>query len=233
MSERILIIDDDIALQRVLELDLKRNDYNVLTASDGAEGLHVFEAESPRLVILDISMPVIDGWEVCRRIRAQSNVPIMMMTAHAVTEEDIAHGLNMGADEYMIKPLREMEFRARINALLRRASLSDHTVGAPRTYADTYLNVDMNSRSVTVAGEDVRLTPTEFNLLALFIQNQGKVLTFADILQNVWGPEYHNEHHYPRIYVSHLRKKIEPDYKNPTYIHNEYGVGYVFNGQTI
>ena len=232
MSERILIIDDDVALQRVLELDLERNDYHVVTASDGVEGLRLFEAESPKLIILDISMPLIDGWEVCRRIRAQSDVPIMMMTAHAVTEEDIAHGLNMGADEYMIKPLREMEFHARINALLRRARLTDHAPDAPRTYADHYLDVDMNSRHVSVDGEEIRLTPTEFNLLALFIQRQGQVLSFTDILQNVWGPEYHHEHHYPRIYVSHLRKKIEPDYKKPTYIHNEYGVGYIFNGQT-
>lgn len=231
MSDRVLIIEDDISLRRLLELDLKRQDFTVYTAGDGREGLRIFEVANPDLVIMDISMPGIDGWEVCRRIRAQSNVPIMMMTAHAVTEEDIAYGLNMGADEYMIKPMHEVEFRARVRALLRRARLTETETEAPRNYADEYLTVDIDSRGVRVGGNHVRLTPTEFNLLALFIQNDGRVLSFNDILEKVWGPEYQSEHHYPRIYVSHLRKKIEPDFKNPTYIHNEYGVGYIFNGQ--
>jgi len=230
MSARILVVEDDAGLRRLLEMDLKRHDYEVITAADGAEGLRAFEKTDPDIVLLDLAMPVLDGWEVCRRIREQSNIPIMMMTAHAISEQDIAKGLNMGADEYMTKPLRDVEFHARISALLRRAQMSNHK-SPPTSYNDNYLTVEINSRQVTVDGEEVRLTPTEFNLLALFIQNDGQVLSFQDILEQVWGTEYRNEHHYPRIYVSHLRRKIEPDFKNPTYIHNEYGVGYIFNGR--
>lgn len=230
MSARILVVEDDAGLRRLLEMDLKRHDYDVITAADGAEGLRAFDESKPDMVLLDLAMPVIDGWEVCRRIREKSNIPIMMMTAHAISEQDIAEGLNMGADEYMTKPLRDVEFHARINALLRRATMDNHKA-PPNSYSDDYLVVEINSRQVTVDGKEVRLTPTEFNLLALFIQNDSQVLSFQDILEQVWGAEYRNEHHYPRIYVSHLRRKIEPDFKNPTYIHNEYGVGYVFNGR--
>ena len=231
MSECILIIEDDVDLRRILKLRLIRENYQVLTASDGEEGLQVFANNSPDLVILDISMPKVDGWTVCQQIRQKSNVPIMMMTAHAVSEDDIAHGLNMGADEYMVKPMSEIEFIARINSLLRRAKIRQNPTEKLRGYTDTYLTIDIPSRSVTIGEKEIRLTPTEFNLLTLFIKHDGRVLTFSDILEHVWGPEYKNEHHYPRIYVSHLRKKIEPDYKNPIYIHNEYGVGYVFNSQ--
>ena len=231
MGERILIIEDDFDLCRILKLNLTRENYKVFTAHDGESGLEAFATSSPDLVIMDISMPKLDGWAVCQQIREQSNVPIMMMTAHAISEADIAHGLNMGADEYMIKPMSEVVFRARVQALLRRAKLRETPKEKLRGYSDTYLSVDIPSRTVTIQNKEIRLTPTEFNLLTLFLQNNGHVLSFGDILENVWGPEYENEHHYPRIYVSHLRKKIEPDYKNPTYIHNEYGVGYVFNSQ--
>lgn len=231
MSAKILVIEDDTGLRRLLQLDLEKHQYDVATAADGQSGLRLFENAAPDLVVLDIAMPVMDGWEVCRRLRLQSNVPILMMTAHAINEQDIAHGLNMGADEYMVKPLSGVEFHARVNALLRRAQLSNHEQTEINRYADDYMQIDINSRQVKIEGQEVRLTPTEFNLLALFIRNNGDVLTFQEILEKVWGPEYKNEHHYPRIYVSHLRRKIEPDYKNPTYIHNEYGVGYIFNGR--
>jgi two-component system, OmpR family, KDP operon response regulator KdpE len=149
-----------------------------------------------------------------------------MMTGRAVTEPEIARGLDMGADEYMLKPLGNIELPARIKALLRRAKEdSNHTVS---TYADAYLNVDLNARLVEVNGAEVRLTPTEFKLLATFIQHPGEVLTFEQLLEAVWGHEYVTEHHYPRIYVSHLRRKIEPDAQRPQYIRNEYGVGYRF-----
>ena len=231
MSEKILVIEDDAGLRRLLQLDLEKHQYEVATAADGQSGLRLFESAAPDLVVLDIAMPVMDGWEVCRRLRLQSNIPILMMTAHAITEEDIAHGLNMGADEYMVKPLSGVEFHARVNALLRRAQLSNHEQTEITRYTDGYMQIDINSRQVKIEDEEVRLTPTEFNLLALFIRNNGEVLTFQEILEKVWGSEYKNEHHYPRIYVSHLRRKIEPDAKTPTYIHNEYGVGYRFVSQ--
>lgn len=232
MCTRILIIEDDEALRRLLQIDLEQHGYQVITAKDGTLGLLKFRETYPELVVIDVALPGIDGREVCRQIRNENDrVPILMMSAHAITEQDIAEGLNIGADEYMVKPLGQIEFHARINALLRRAQLSQPEPDTITSYDDGYLQVDVNARRVYVADQEIRLTPTEFNLLVTFLENAGHVLTFEQILGTVWGVEYKNEHHYPRIYVSHLRRKIEPDIKNPTYIHNEYGIGYRFTGQ--
>jgi DNA-binding response OmpR family regulator len=228
MGARVLIIEDDRELSRLLQLDLRQQGFDVAVAHDGLEGLRTFHSVKPNLVVLDIALPMMDGRTVCQRIRELSDVPVLMMTAHAVTEEDIVQGLNIGADEFMIKPLRNQEFQARVKALLRRARLSDPDKNLPTQYKDDYLSVDIPLRHVTVDGEEVRLTPTEFKLLATFVQHPGEVLTFQQLLEQVWGFEYTREHHYPRIYVSHLRRKIEPDFKNPTYIQSEYGIGYRF-----
>jgi DNA-binding response OmpR family regulator len=228
MGARVLIIEDDKELARLLQLDLRQQGYEVAIAHDGLEGLRTFHSAKPNLVVLDIALPLMDGRTVCQRIRELSDVPILMMTAHAVTEEDIVQGLNIGADEFMIKPLRNKEFQARVKALLRRARLSDPDKNLPTGYKDNYLLVDIPLRRVSIDSEDVRLTPTEFKLLATFVQHPGEVLTFQQLLEQVWGFEYTREHHYPRIYVSHLRRKIEPDFKNPTYIQSEYGIGYRF-----
>lgn len=229
MSSRILIIEDDRELSRIMQLDLERNGYKTFVAENGVHGLRVFRDENPDAVILDVALPLIDGLTVCQRIREQSDVPILMMTAHAVSEEEIVAGLNIGADEYMIKPLRSQEFQARLRALLRRSQLNSQPEEPSITsYDDGYLSVNVPLRRVTVSGTDLRLTPTEFKLLATFVQHPGEVLTFQQLLERVWGFEYNNEHHYPRIYVSHLRRKIEPDAAQPTYIHNEYGIGYRF-----
>lgn len=228
MVARILIVEDDTDMARSLQLELKLQSYEVLTARDGQEGVKRFQESHPDLVLLDLSLPGIDGMTVCQRIREVSDVPILMMTAQEVTEHQIAEGLNIGADEFMRKPLPTIEFQARIRALLRRSKLFDQSKSQPLVYKDDYLSVDLSSRRVSVDGEDIRLTPTEFKLLATFIRHPGEVLTFQQLLEQVWGFEYTTEHHYPRIYVSHLRRKIEPDSKNPTYIQNEYGVGYRF-----
>ncbi len=231
MNANVLIIEDDFELSRILQLDLKRNGFKTTVCSTGLDGLRTFHELSPDLVILDIALPQMDGLTVCRRIRETSSIPILMMTAHAVSEEEVAEGLNAGADEYMLKPLGKIEFHARVNALLRRAQVYD--IDKPQTimgYEDDYLYVDLKSRKVSVGGQEIRLTPTEFKLLATFIIRPGEVLSFIQLLEHVWGVEYTNEHHYPRIYVSHVRRKIEPDPKNPTYIHNEYGIGYRFVG---
>lgn len=230
MNQRVLIIEDDEELARLLLIDLKRHSFDVTVSNNGAEGLRIFQETLPDLVVLDVALPTMDGLVVCQRIREISNVPILMMTAHAISEQDIAEGLNRGADEYMIKPLGKIEFHARIKALLRRARLSEDAPTITE-YKDGYLDVDLKSRRVEVNREEIRLTPTEFKLLATFIRNPGEVMSFQQLLETVWGSEYSSEHHYPRIYVSHLRRKIEPDAKTPTYIHNEYGVGYRFVGQ--
>lgn len=232
MGIKVLIIEDDREMNRLLQLDLERHGYEPSLASNGLDGLRLFHELRPNLVVLDVALPIMDGLTVCQRIRELSNVPILIMTAHAISEEEIAKGLNMGADEYMIKPIRNIEFHARVKALLRRAQLSDEDGAQPITYADDYLTVDIDARRVWVGGAEIRLTPTEFKLLATFVRHRGQVLTFQQLLEQVWGYEYTTEHHYPRIYVSHLRRKIEPDPATPTYIQNEYGVGYRFTGKT-
>jgi two-component system, OmpR family, KDP operon response regulator KdpE len=233
MATQVLIIEDDKGMARLLQLDLQRNGFEVMTAGNGLEGLRLFHDGRPDLVVLDIGMPLMDGITVCQRIRELSDVPIVLMTANSVSEEDIASALDIGADEYLLKPIRQVEFMARIKALLRRARPSepDH-VEPVKHYDDDYLSVDLDVRRVQVGGQEIRLTPTEFRLLATFIQRPGQVLTFQQLLEQVWGFEYGSEHHYPRIYVSHLRRKIEPDMNSPTYIHNEYGIGYRFVGHS-
>ena len=232
MAVQILIIEDDKEFSRLLQLDLQHNGYEAITAGNGLEGLRLFHDTRPDLVVLDIGMPLMDGITVCKRIRELSDVPIVLMTANSVNEEDIADALDMGADEFMLKPLRQVEFLARVKALLRRAKpVEIEREDLIKNYDDEYLSVDLNARKVQVGGQEIRLTPTEFRLLATFIQRRGQVLTFQQLLEQVWGFEYTSEHHYPRIYVSHLRRKIEPDIKAPTYIHNEYGIGYRFVGQ--
>ncbi len=233
MTTRILIIEDDRQLSRILQLELQHVGYEALTAFNGLEGLRLFHDLRPELLILDVALPLMDGMTVCKRVRDFSDVPILMMTAHAITEQDIAAGLDAGADEFLIKPIRPVEFQARVKALLRRYHGQQKTAEEDdiQSYEDEYLSVDLNGRHVLVKGKDMRLTPTEYRLLEMFIKRQGQVLTFQQILEHVWGFEYHNEYHYPRIYVSHLRHKIEPDYRMPTYIHNEYGIGYRFVSQ--
>jgi DNA-binding response OmpR family regulator len=232
MAVKVLVIEDDVEMNRLLQLDLERHGYEPYIAVNGLDGLRMFHEIRPNLVVLDVALPVMDGMTVCQRIRELSNVPILIMTAHAVTEEEIAKGLNLGADEYMLKPIRNIEFHARVKALLRRAQLSDEDGSQPIIYADDYLTVDVDARRVWVNGEQKQLTPTEFKLLATFVRHRGQVLTFQQLLEQVWGYEYTTEHHYPRIYVSHLRRKIEPDAKTPTYIQNEYGIGYRFTGKS-
>jgi DNA-binding response OmpR family regulator len=232
----ILLIEDDPDLLRLLQRDLELQGFSVITATNGLEGLRAFHQQQPTLCIIDVGLPVMDGRTLCERIREVSTVPILMMTGRSVTEKDIAQALDMGADEYILKPLRLVEFIARVRALLRRSRMNG--IGANSThppltngYTDPYLTVDLTSRTVRVLGEEVRLTPTEFKLLSIFIRNPGTILTFQHLLEEVWGAEYIREHHYPRIYVSHLRRKIEPNAKEPTYIQNEYGIGYRFHSR--
>lgn len=232
MAERILIIEDDRELARLLQLDMQRHGFEVIVTCDGLDGLSLFHRIRPDLVVLDIGLPGIDGRTICQRIRSLSDVPILMMTAQFVREEQIAGALDMGADEFMLKPLHTVEFIARLKALLRRSRLTHAQIHAPPPgYRDDYLVVNLEARRVQIQGRDVRLTPTEFKLLATFVNAREQVLSFQKLLEAVWGVEYQQEVHYPRIYVSHLRRKIEPNPDVPTYIQNEYGVGYRFVSQ--
>lgn len=228
---KILIVDDEQSIREALGRKLQRERFEVVLAGDGAEGLRYFHTERPDLVILDIIMAGgMDGLTVCRRIRELADTPVMMLSAQAITEDDIIQGLDAGADEYLIKPIRLNEFVARVKALLRRAQISSSEV--EQIYDDGYLNVDLHRRQVHVDGQKEHLTPTEFKLLAVLMENAGRVVPQRELLEQVWGREYIDDVYYPRVYISQLRRKIEVDPSNPVYILTEHRVGYRFEKQS-
>lgn len=227
---KILIVDDEQAIRDALGRKLRREGFDVAVCGDGLEGLRTFHAEHPDLVILDIVMPGgMDGLTVCRRIREVADIPVLMLSAQAVTEEDVIEGLTAGADEYLIKPIRLNEFVARVRALLRRSQILMPDL--EQGYNDGHLNVDLHRRHVYVDGHKIHLTPTEFKLLAILMENSGRVVSQRDLLEQVWGHEYIDDVYYPRVYISQLRRKIEPDPANPIYILTEHRVGYRFEKQ--
>jgi two-component system KDP operon response regulator KdpE len=226
----ILVIDDDKVTSRLVSDHLTEAGYTVQVAHNGKEGLRQMYAHRPDLIILDVLMPEMDGWTTCRRIREVSNVPVIMLTSRD-RPQDIIRGLDEGADEYVTKPFEVQVLLARVRAFLRRTALPPT---APQkeevAYSDDYLTFNPVDRRVMVDGELVKLTPTEFNLLALLITNAGRVLTYRRLLEQVWGWEYIDDVDYLRVYIWHLRRKLEPDPKNPRYVLTEHGVGYRFEG---
>jgi len=228
MSEKtkLLIIDDDEQLVEAMCLYLTKAGYEVSTASNGRDGLQTMYLDRPDLIVLDIMMPEMDGWEVCGRVRDVSNVPVIMLTARG-QEADRVKGLKIGADDYVIKPFSLKELDARIQAVLRRAAWPPPTE-SPVTYSDDYLTVNLAERRVVVQGEPLALTPTEYRLLAYLVQNAGLVLTYRQLLERVWGWEYVGDVDYVRVYIWRLRKKIERNSGEPKYIRTEHGVGYRF-----
>lgn len=227
---KILIVDDEQDIREALGRKLKKENFDVVLRSDGLEGLKAFHSEHPDLVILDIVMPgEMNGLTACRRIREVADTPIVMLSANAITEDDVIEGLNAGADEYLIKPIRMNEFVARIKAILRRVQLSSGD--SEQGYDDGYLSIDLQRRHVHVDNKKIHLTPTEFKLLAVLLENAGHVVTQRDLLEQVWGKEYIDDIYYPRVYISQLRRKIEPEASNPVYILTEHRVGYRFEKQ--
>lgn len=230
MAIKVLIVDDEQPIREALGRRLQRENVGVTLAGNGLEGLRLFHSEHPDLVVLDIVMPEMDGLTVVRRIREVADTPIMVLSAKAVTEEDIIEGLAAGADEYLVKPIRLNEFVARVRALLRRSQMT--TTESELGYEDGYLSVDLHRRQVRVNGDKRHLTPTEFKLLVVLIENAGRVVPQRELLEQVWGKEYIDDIYYPRVYVSQLRRKIEPDPTNPIYILTEHRVGYRFEKQS-
>ncbi len=227
----ILIVDDEAALIQAAATHLERQGYKVLSAYDGHAGLRVVFEERPDLVLLDVVMPRLDGFETCRRIRELSDVPIIMLTGRK-DEEDIVKGFEVGADDYILKPFKPGELSARISAVLRRVQApGGGGEESAITYQDDWLRIDLPGRLVEVNGQRVRLSATEFKLLALLLKNAGRVLESATILTHVWGPEYRDEVAYVRVYISHLRQKIEADPSKPVYVMTERQVGYYFARQ--
>ncbi len=228
----ILVIDDDLATRELVASTLEREHYAILTAPDGQAGLRKMYEARPDLIILDINMPMMDGWTVCQRVREVSNIPVIMLTAQDSPEE-IIKGLEMGADDYVIKPFDLLVLVARVRATLRRATHDPTLFKAGIAYSDSYLSVNLDERRVVVRGDHVRLTPTEFDLLAYLVENNPRIIPYRELLSEVWGFEYIDDIDYLRVYIWHLRRKLEPDSKNPTYIINELGVGYRFQKQTL
>jgi two-component system KDP operon response regulator KdpE len=221
----VLIVEDDRHWSYLLAEHLKEEGYRVLRAVDGVEGLRAVQSHNPDLVVLDVLMPRMDGWEACRLIRFLSDVPIVIVSCRG-NESDRVRGLSLGADDYMPKPVSLREFSARISAVLRRAGRATPQDRLVRV--DDRLVVDRARREVYVEGEPINLSGIEYKLLACFLDNIGRLQTHKSLLIQVWGWEYSRETNYLKVYIHHLRKKIERDPKRPRYILTERGLGYSF-----
>ena len=229
MKQTILVIDDDQDLTLMLRAQLERKNHRVVVASSGRDGLQKAYQARPNLVILDLMMPGMDGWEVCRRLRELSSVPIIMLTASTM-KGDVVKGLESGADDYLTKPFSAAELNARIHAVLRRSgNTTGHNNSRSSFYSNGYLTIDFDRRIVKVHSENVELTPTEFNLLSCLVRNEGRVLPHRYLLSEVWGSEYGDEVDYVKLYIRYLRLKIEENPSDPIYIQTEWGVGYRFS----
>jgi two-component system KDP operon response regulator KdpE len=223
-KKHILIVDDDPAILRLLSTNLKARGYEVTTAANGEESLEAVQKDFVDLIILDLMMPKVDGVEVCRRIREWSDIPIIILSARG-DENDKVKCLELGADDYLTKPFGIAELMARIKTAFRHRG--DPTVSpAQSTFTCDGLEINFAKRRVTVNGNEITLTPTEFALLQHLAVNSDKVLTHSMLLQSVWGSEYSSEKEYLRVFVGRLRRKLEPDPKNPKYIQTIPGVGY-------
>ncbi|HSR33500.1 MAG TPA: response regulator transcription factor [Anaerolineae bacterium] len=222
---KVLVVDDEPETVKYVSANLRARGYQVLTAEDGRMALAVLSESVVDLIILDIMMPGPDGFEICQTIRRRSGVPIIMLSARG-QEKDVVRALDLGADDYLTKPFGVEEMLARVRAALRRTAQTESTPGPPLVVED--LQIDFAARRVIVRGQVAQLTPTEYNLLAHLAINAGRVLTHRALLQAVWGPEYGTEVEYLWAYMRRLRRKIEPDPKNPTFIVTLPGVGYSF-----
>jgi two-component system, OmpR family, KDP operon response regulator KdpE len=221
----VLVVDDEVSIVKFLRANLEANGFDVVTAINGEDGLGIFEKELPDLVILDIMMPVIDGFEVCRRIREWSQVPIIMLSARG-EETDKVKCLDLGADDYVTKPFGAGELTARVRAVMRRIEPSTPPIQS--TFTAGQLNINFANRKVTFSDKEIKLTPTEYNLLQELVLNKGKVLTHLHLLNKVWGQEYHDDTQYLHVFIGRLRAKLEPDPFNPIYILTVPRVGYQF-----
>jgi two-component system KDP operon response regulator KdpE len=222
----ILIVDDEPRIRDLVRMNLELEHYSVIEASNGQEALEQLREHLPDLVILDVMMPGMDGFETLRAIREVSTVPVMMLTVRQ-SEQDKIHGLDLGADDYLAKPFNPRELLSRTRALLRRSFMPTPS-RKTEIVVDQDLKIDFARREVIVRGQKVVLRPTEYRLLYHLVSNAGRLLTHETLLSKVWGHEYRDEAHYLRLYIAYLRHKIEKDPTHPKYIFTERGVGYRF-----
>jgi two-component system KDP operon response regulator KdpE len=221
--ETVLLVEDEPGIANLIGLWLERSGYAWRAATTGREALRLFYSTHPDIVLLDLALPEMDGWQVCERIRELSQVPIIMLTARA-EEQAKVRGLQLGADDYITKPFGFPELLARVQAVLRRAGMSRP---APEVYREGELVLDLSAHRASLNGEDLKLTPTEYRLLTYFMQHSGQLLSHRQLLQGVWGSAYADELDSLRIYIRSLRRKLETG--SVRYIETEHGLGYRFH----
>ena len=223
---RILVVDDEPRMIRFIQMNLELEGYQVSQAGNGFEALNQLRDALPDLVILDVMMPDLDGFETLRLLREVSATPVIMLTVKA-DEADKVRGLELGADDYVTKPFSPKELSSRVKAVLRRTEMPA-PIEKSVTKIDDYLQIDFERRVIIAGGQEVKLRPTEYRLLYHLVNNAGRVMTHEQLLSKAWGYEYREESHYLRLYITYLRQKIEPDLAQPRYILTERGVGYRF-----
>jgi two-component system KDP operon response regulator KdpE len=225
---KILVIDDEPQIRRVMRVILSGENYEVLEARSGDAALLRFRESLPDLVLLDLNMPGMSGLETCRAIRESSDVPIIVLTVRHEEDEKV-EALDAGADDYVTKPFGKQELLARIRAALRRSPASP--AAGPRTFSAGELEIDFEARKIRSGQKAVRLTPKEFDLLRYLVAHAGKPVPHRELLQAVWGPDYGDQTDYLRVFITHLRKKIEPNPAKPQYILTDPWLGYRFEGE--
>ncbi len=230
MRGKILLIEDDVEFSKLTQMWLKNAGYEVMTAEDGVEGMRRVYSGRPNLVLLDANIPKMDGWEVCRRIREMSDIPVLMVTVNG-QKADRLKGFVVGADDYITKPVDFHELIARVQAVLRRTGTNLGNE-EPSSFHDGEIEIEWRSRQVWVRGERVKLSPTEFKILSCLVKNRGWIVTHEQLLEKAWGPNYIGDKSFVKLYIRYLRQKIEADPRNPRLILTERGVGYHFAQQT-
>jgi len=226
-GKRILVVDDEPRMIGFIRMNLELEGHQVIEAHNGLQALEMIRTQLPDVVLMDVMMPEMDGFETLRLLREFSTVPVIMLTAKG-DENDKVYGLELGADDYVTKPFGPRELSSRIKAVLRRAEMPSTSPDEAVLKIDERLSVDFNQREVIVEGEHIKLRPTEYRLLYHLIENAGWTVPHDQLLAKVWGYEYRDEAHYVRLYVNYLREKIEENPSNPHYILTERGVGYRF-----
>jgi DNA-binding response OmpR family regulator len=226
MREKVLLVEDDIEFLNLTRTWLHNAGYEVFTAGDGVEGMRRVFSSRPDIVILDANIPKMDGWEVCRRIRDMSDIPVLMVTVNG-QKSDKLKGFTMGADDYLPKPVDFHELVARVQAILRRTRMVTRD-NKPSTFNNGDIEVDWGSRQVWVRGERVKLSPTEFKIMSCLIKSRGWIVTHEQLLEKAWGPNYIGDKSFVKLYIRYLRQKIEQDPHKPQIIMTERGVGYYF-----
>lgn len=224
MESNILVVDDEKEIRELIAINLSNEGYNVFKASSGLEAIEIFEHNTVHLIVLDIMMPGIDGFEVCRRIRQKSNIPILMLSAKSENMDKV-EGILTGADDYLIKPFDSLELSVRVKALLRRAYYFNHTNVVSNCIEVQSLLIDKDTHKVTCEGKEIVLTATEFGILYLLASNRGKVFPSEEIFEKVWNEKYFDSNNTVMVHVSRLREKLKR-YTGEKIIHTIWGVGY-------